>query len=89
MFLLKWVPEAWSEYVLLQTADKKLLKKTNKLINELLRNGYQCEISTFEFLKYDFSGYASVRIDQKNRIVFTIEDNTVIIIQCGGHYNDK
>ncbi|WOC32381.1 MULTISPECIES: Txe/YoeB family addiction module toxin [Caproicibacterium] len=89
MLLLKWVPEAWSEYVLLQDTDRKLLKKTNKLINELLRNGYHCEISTFEFLKHDFSGYASVRIDRKNRIVFTVADNTLVIIQCGGHYHDK
>ena len=35
-----------------------------------------------------FSGYSSVRIDQKNRIVFAADEMTVIIIQCGGHYHD-
>ena len=40
-------------------------------------------------LKGDFSGYASVRIDQKNRLIFSVDDYTITVIQCGGHYDDK
>ena len=40
-------------------------------------------------LKGDFSGYASVRIDKKNRIIFSVDENTVTVIQCCGHYDDK
>ena len=32
-------------------------------------------------LKGDFSGYASVRIDKKNRIIFSVDENTVTVIQ--------
>ncbi len=42
-----------------------------------------------EMLKGDFNGFASVRIDKKNRIVFYVDDSTVTVIQCGGHYDDK
>jgi toxin YoeB len=54
-----------------------------------MRNGYQCSYGKVEMLKGDFSGYASVRIDKKNRIIFRADENTVTVIQCGGHYDDK
>ncbi|MBE6018131.1 MAG: Txe/YoeB family addiction module toxin [Lachnospiraceae bacterium] len=85
---LLWQSDAWKEYESLQ-AEKALLKKTNKLLKDIMRNGYQCSYGKVEMLKGDFSGYASVRIDQKNRIIFSADEDTVTIIQCGGHYDDK
>lgn len=35
------------------------------------------------------AGYWSVRIDEKNRIVFRIEGENLEIVQCGTHYRDK
>lgn len=35
------------------------------------------------------AGYWSVRIDEKNRIVFRIDGDNMEIIQCGTHYRDK
>lgn len=41
-------------------------------------------------LKGDLSGYWSVHIDQKNRIVFRIDgEENLEIIQCGTHYGDR
>jgi len=40
-----------------------------------------------EMLKGDFSGSASVRIDKKNRTIFSAEDNKITVIQCGGPYD--
>ena len=85
---LLWQSEAWDEYIELQS-DKKMLRKVNKLLKDIMRNGYQCTYGKAEMLKGDFSGYCSIRIDQKNRIVFKADVVAVIIIQCGGHYNDK
>lgn len=59
------------------------------MLKDIMRNGYQCSSGKVEMLKGDFSGYASVRIDKKNRIIFSADDNTVTVIQCGGHYDDK
>ena len=88
MWSLLWNADAWTEYESLQ-AEKATLKKVNKLLKELMRNGYQCSYGKVEMLKGDFSGYASIRIDKKNRLIFCTDETTVTIIQCGGHYGDK
>ena len=84
---LLWQSDAWKEYESLQT-EKAKLKKANKLLKDIMRNGYQCSYGKVEMLKEDFIGYASVRIDRKNRIIFSADEDTVTIIQCGGHYDD-
>ena len=85
---LLWQSDAWAEYESLQ-AEKQTLKKVNKLLKDIMRNGYQCSYGKVEMLKGDFSGYASVRISKKNRIIFSVDDDTVTVIQCTGHYDDK
>ena len=60
---LLWQSEAWDEYIELQS-DKKMLRKVNKLLKDIMRNGYQCTYEKAEMLKGDFSGYCSIRIDQ-------------------------
>ena len=42
-----------------------------------------------EPLGENLAGYWSVRIDEKNRIVFQIDGNDLEILQCGTHYKDK
>ena len=83
-----WQESAWEEYLYWQLQDKKTLKKINKLLMDINRNGYQC-IGKPEPLKGDLSGYWSVRIDEKNRIVFRITEKNIDIMQCGSHYYDK
>ncbi|MBR1612928.1 MAG: type II toxin-antitoxin system YoeB family toxin, partial [Succinivibrio sp.] len=36
----------------------------------------------------NLSGFWSVRIDHKNRIVFRIIEDTIEIAECGSHYGD-
>ena len=83
-----WHDEAWEDYLHWQTQDKKTLRKINKLIKDIERNGYN-GIGKPEPLKHDLSGNWSVKIDEKNRIVFCIEDGNMEIWQCGSHYRDK
>lgn len=83
-----WYDRAWEEYLYWQTQDKRTLKKINRLIADIERNGYAC-IGKPEPLKDNLSGYWSVRIDEKNRIVFRIVDGKLEIMQCGAHYDDK
>lgn len=84
--------KVWSDegqdYLYWQAQDKKTLKKINKLLESIDRNGYQC-IGKPEPLKDDLSGFWSVRIDEKNRIVFRIHNGQLEIWQCGSHYRDK
>ena len=83
-----WSDEAWEDYVYWQTQDKKTLKKINRLLDDIDRNGYNCTGKP-KPLSDDLSGFWSVRIDEKNRIVFCIHDNMLEIAQCGSHYRDK
>lgn len=83
-----WHDDAWSEYLYWQTQDRKTLKKINRLLQDIDRNGYQC-IGKPEPLSGNLTGFWSIRIDEKNRIVFRIENDTIEIVQCGTHYGDK
>ena len=74
--------------VLAITGQKAIHKKINRLLTDIDRNGYQCTGKP-EPLGENLAGYWSVRIDEKNRIVFQIDGNDLEILQCGTHYKDK
>ena len=83
-----WQDEAREDYLYCQRTDRNILKRIDRLIADIERNGYRC-IGKPEPLKYDLSGFWSVRIDEDNRIVFRIRDGALEIWQCGSHYRDK
>lgn len=85
---LEWQSDAWDEYVELQQTNKALLKRVNKLIKDIMRNGYRCTVGKPELLKGDLSGFASVRMDKKNRVIFKATETEIFIIACGNHYSD-
>ena len=76
---------AWEDYLYWQIQDKKLLKKINSLLKDISRNTYE-GIGKPEPLKDNLSGYWSRRIDEKNRLVYTEKDGSIIIVACKGHY---
>ena len=83
-----WSDEAWEDYIFWQTQDKKTLRRINKLLQDIERNGYH-GMGKPEPLTGNLAGYWSVRIDEKNRIVFRIVEDGLEIWQCGSHYRDK
>ena len=83
-----WHDEAWEEYLYWQEQDKKTLRRINKILKDIDRNGYNC-IGNPEKLSGNLSGFWSTRIDEKNRIVFRIVGDMLEIAECGSHYGDK
>lgn len=83
---LLWDRRAWEDYCYWQTQDKKTLKRINTLIKDIQRNFFE-GIGQPEPLKENFSGWWSRRIDEKNRIVYKVQDGDVIIASCKGHYD--
>ena len=82
--------KALSQYMDWQIQDRKTLKKINELLKDILRNGVDNGIGQPEPLKYDLSGYWSRRIDEKNRLVYRIDENGNLNIEsCKGHYKDR
>ena len=86
--ILAWAEDAWDDYCYWQEQDRKTVRRINKLLADIRRNCYT-GIGNPEPLKYDLSNYWSRRIDEKNRLVYTIKGNMVFIVQCGSHYRDK
>jgi toxin YoeB len=80
-------PDAWNQYIHWQTQDRRTLKRINDLLQDIGRGGHQ-GIGKPEPLKGDMSGYWSRRIDDKNRLVYRIQDEICKIIQCSGHYDE-
>ena len=80
-----WHDKAWDDYIMWLSRDKKTLKRINELLKSIERNGYKC-IGKPEPLKGNLAGRWSVRIDEENRIIFRIADNTLLIYSCAGHY---
>jgi toxin YoeB len=78
----------WPDYVYWQTQDRKTLRKVNRLIQEIARDG-NCGIGRPEALTGDLSGWWSRRIDEKNRLVYRIVNENLEIAQCRGHYGDE
>ncbi len=83
-----WQDDAWEDYLYWQTRDKRTLKRINLILKDIDRNAYE-GLGKPEVLSGNLAGYWSRRIDDKNRIVYKIENNQVLIAQCGSHYRDK
>jgi len=85
---LAFSKKAWEEYLYWQTQDKKTLKKINILLEGLQRDN-QDIVGKSERLIGNLSGRSSIRINSKDRLVYKIENQTIEIKQCKGHYEDK
>ena len=82
---LLWEDRAWSDYLYWQTQDKKTLKRINELIKDIERSGISSGIGKPEPLRYR-KGW-SRRIDEKNRLIYDIDEKgNLLIAACRGHY---
>lgn len=82
---ITWTSTAWNDYLYWQTTDKKKLKRINQLVKETLRDPFN-GIGNPEPLKHDLQGFWSRRIDGVHRLVYSFEENTLIIVACRYHY---
>ena len=77
--------KGWEEYVAPRLNDRAALRRINQLIREIQRDPY-AGLGQPEALRYELSGYWSRRIDRANRLVYSVEDDLLTIVQCSGHY---
>lgn len=76
---------AWQDYLWWQQQDKKILQRINELIKDTLRSPFK-GIGKPEALKGDFSGCWSRRITDEHRVVYTVREKRLHILQCRFHY---
>ncbi|MDK4527333.1 Txe/YoeB family addiction module toxin, partial [Kingella kingae] len=58
--------DAWQDYVYWQTADRKILKRINLLIQDIQREPFD-GIGKPEPLRFNLAGFWSRRIDEEHR----------------------
>lgn len=75
----------WDDYLWWQQQDRKLLKRINQLIQDVMRHGNE-GIGKPEPLKHGFQGYWSRRINDEHRLVYKVVEDEVRIAACRYHY---
>lgn len=78
----------WQDYLYWESQDKKTLKRINKLIEDISRNG-NTGLGKPEPLTGPLTGFWSRRINDKDRLIYKLEDDAVIILACRFHYGDR
>jgi toxin YoeB len=82
---IKFATRAWQDYLYWQETDRAVLKRIHVLIKDIERNPFS-GIGKPEPLKHQLSGFWSRRIDDRHRLVYAIEADTIQIAQCRDHY---
>lgn len=89
---LVWDLDSWDDYVRWQEQDRKVLRRINALLKDILRGaagGTPHEgIGKPEQLKHGLHGYWSRRITEEHRLVYKVEGDEVRIAACRFHYVD-
>ena len=76
----------WKDCVYCLTKDRKTLKKINQLLDDISRNGKE-GIGKPEPLVGNLSGYWSRRINDKERLIYKIDESNIYILACRYHYS--
>lgn len=82
---LVFTPSGWDDYLWLQEHDRKLLKRANQLLKDVMRSPFE-GLGKPEPLKADLSGYWSRRINDEHRLVYGVSDDAIVIVACRSHY---
>jgi toxin YoeB len=84
-----WSEDAWDQYEYWQTADRKILRRINLLIHDIMR-GDEGGIGKPERLRGDLSGFSSRRINDEHRLVYMVdaEADNLLIAACRFHYSE-
>ena len=82
---LTFSDEAWEDYLYWQKHDARKLARINELLRDIVRDPYK-GTGKPEPLRGNLSGWWSRRIDTEHRLVYRVEKDQAIILQCRYHY---
>ena len=84
---LTWLPNGWKDYLHWQEHDRKILQRVNDVIRDALRNPFT-GIGKPEPLRTNLKGWWSRRITGEHRLIYKVEGESLLIMQCRFHYDD-
>ncbi len=82
---LVFTPHGWSDVLHWQSVDKKMVKRINRLNEDTLRDPF-AGIGKPEPLRHVLQGSWSRRIDGEHRLVYTVEDDDLVVLEARYHY---
>ncbi|MET1057764.1 MAG: Txe/YoeB family addiction module toxin [Pedobacter sp.] len=77
--------QAWEDYLYWQKTDRSILNKINGLLKEIVRTPFE-GTGKPEPLKYNLTNCWSRRINPEHRLVYKIDGDSVVVLQCRYHY---
>ncbi|MCR5067952.1 MAG: Txe/YoeB family addiction module toxin [Erysipelotrichaceae bacterium] len=80
--------KGWQDYAYWQSEDRKTLKRINRLIEDIERNGNK-GVGKPEPLTGRLSGFRSRRINDRDRLIYGVEGDDIFILACRYHYEDR
>jgi toxin YoeB len=82
---LVFTPNGWGDYQHWLRADKQILKRINRLIDDALRDPTD-GIGKPEPLRHMLAGAWSRRITEEHRLVYLVDNEDLVILQARFHY---
>ncbi len=83
---LVFTSHGWDDYLYWQRTDRNLLKRINRLLDEILRDPFT-GIGKPEQLRHALAGSWSRRISDEHRLVYLVDGDDVVILQARYHYS--
>ena len=80
-----FTPNGWQDYTHWLSADQTILKRINRLIDDVLRDPFE-GIGKPEPLRHVFAGCWSRRISEEHRLVYLVDGEDIVILQARYHY---
>ena len=82
---LVFTPNGWQDYTCWQSADRAMIKRISRLIDDVLRDPFD-GIGKPESLRHALAGTWSRRISEEHRLVYLIDGDDIVILQARYHY---
>ena len=81
---ITFTEQAWDEYLAWQQ-DQATLRRISALLKEISRAPFE-GAGKPEPLRHDRSGEWSSRINETERLIYTVRNGVTVVLQCKGHY---
>lgn len=82
---LVFTPHGWEDYCHWQTADRTVLRRLNRLLDDVLRDPFS-GIGKPEQLRNALAGAWSRRITDEHRLVYLVDGDDLVVLQARFHY---
>jgi toxin YoeB len=82
---LVFTPHGWEDYLHWQSADRQVLRRVNRLLEDCLRDPFD-GIGKPEQLRHALAGAWSRRITEEHRLVYLVDGDDLVVLQARYHY---